>query len=70
MSSEEWLENNFRISEEYNAISWGDGLYTDIPVFLDMFGDIIRAALNTEEDPKQAIRDSDPNNAKGYNNLL
>ncbi|MGN7359447.1 hypothetical protein ACTHPF_20600 [Paenibacillus sp. SAF-054] len=74
----EWIRKNYTTGTMNilgECIVWGNGIqyygiYTPVDKFIEMFGDVIQAALDAGRDVKQAIRDSDPNNEKGFNELL
>lgn len=76
--SEQWIRENYLVGEVPllgECIAWGKantyfGVYTPIDKFLLMFGDIIEQALSNNKDVKQAIRDSDPENIKGFNDII
>ncbi|GJM78898.1 hypothetical protein HMSSN139_13940 [Paenibacillus sp. HMSSN-139] len=58
-----------------DCITWPSraDIYTPVGAFLEMFGEAIEQALAEGKDDvwiKQAIRDIDPENNRGYNNLL
>ena len=67
---EEWILNNLNVVEEDDVsfINWGNGLMTEISIFISMFGDIIEQAINTNENVRQAIADND--NGRGYADLI
>ncbi|OZB98004.1 hypothetical protein [Paenibacillus sp. XY044] len=76
--AEQWLRGNYLVGEMPiigESIAWNDGInyygiYTPVTAFLQLFGDVIQIALINRVDVKQAIRDSDPDNEKGYNDIL
>lgn len=70
MAPEEWVRSNFNIDRDFDAIAWGDGNYTVVANFLDMFGTTIKTALDAGKDPKRGIVESDPNNERGFNGYL
>lgn len=82
MNSKEWINNNlnvvpFRINEwdePVDAISWispqGYQIYTFVDAFVEMFGLAIEDAIENGNDVRQAIKDSDPDNMKGFNEIL
>ena len=70
---EKWISENLNtvesmIDENILAIKWSNGDFTDVPVFLDMFGDVIEQALKENKDVRQAIADND--NGRGYKKLI
>lgn len=68
--AEEWVRSNFSIDPEYDAIEWGNGQYTTVTSFLNMFGEVINSAIENDSDPKQAIIESDPEDEKGFHSLI
>jgi len=73
MNIVEWIENEFVLSREGDGVVFDKTPYvieTKISDFSIMFGEVIQKALDDGVDPKQAIRDSDPENKIGYNDLL
>lgn len=67
----EWIRSNLMIlidKDEGEVIDWGNGVFTPVGVFVDMFGEIIQNAINNDQDVRQAIRDNDNN--RGFANLL
>lgn len=70
--TEQWINANFNVEPGPfgDAIDWGNGVHTPVSAFITMFGDVIQTALTAGTDPKQAIIASDPENIKGFNDLL
>lgn len=75
---ESWIRNNYLVGTLQfvgDCIVWGNGtiyygIYTPIGKFIEMFGEAIQGALDSGSDVKQAIRESDPENIKGFNDIL
>ncbi|GGH28524.1 hypothetical protein [Paenibacillus segetis] len=75
---ESWIKKNYltgMLDVVGECIVWGSsdmyyGIYTPIDKFEKMFGAVIQNALDTGSDVKQAIRDSDADNTKGFNDIL
>ena len=78
ISMYEWIRSNYTVGTLDilgECIVWGNGLlyygiYTPIDRFIEMFGEVMQEALDSGSDVKQAIRDSDPDNVKGFNDIL
>ncbi|WP_036127319.1 hypothetical protein [Lysinibacillus sphaericus] len=78
MTTEEWIQENLIFDRKKEEIVFNseDDIFGGIVIgvkmttFIDMFGEAIQQALLDGLDVKQAIRDSDPDNELGYNNLL
>lgn len=78
MSAYEWVKNNYMtgsLDVIGECIVWGDGrmfygIYTPIDKFIEMFGGVIQSAIDNGEDVKEAIRAADPDDARGFNNIL
>ena len=70
----DWIIKNLSLTREGTDIVFSvDNMITVLtPVnsFIEMFGEVIQTAIDNEEDVKQAIIDSDPDNTKGFNDLL
>jgi hypothetical protein len=75
---ENWIKQNYMVGTLDvlgDCIVWGNGyifygIYTPIDKFIDMFGDAIQAALDTGRDVREAIREADPDNEKGFNDII
>ena len=75
---ENWIKQNYtvgRLDVLGECIVWGNGhifygIYTPIDRFIEMFGDAIQAALDNGDDVREAIRATDPENEKGFNDIL
>ncbi|MDU4696382.1 MAG: hypothetical protein E6Y08_11240 [Paenibacillus sp.] len=74
INAEQWLRSTYEIVQpewdDKDTIYWGNGIYTTISNFLLMFGEVIQLALDDNQDVKEAIRNSDPQNVKGFNDIL
>ncbi|SDC86689.1 hypothetical protein SAMN05428987_3099 [Paenibacillus sp. CF095] len=78
MTSTDWINSNYLVvNDPYvgKSVYWGNGviyygILTPVVKFIEMFGDAIQGAIDSQADVKQAIRDSDPDNSKGFNNIL
>lgn len=73
----EWLFNNYFFSRDNKDLvvpkKIGGFWYVfQLPIseIEKLFGDIVLSALDNGADPRQAIRDCDPNNTLGYNDLI
>ena len=73
MTTEEWIRSHFHISalddeiliqHDYYVV----GIYID--KFIGFFGAAIQKALDNNFDVIQAIKESDPNNELGYNDII
>lgn len=78
MSEEQWIKQNYTtgtLDILGECIVWGNGtqyygIYTPVDKFIEMFGGVIKTALDNGDDVKEAIRASDPENGKGFNDIL
>ena len=71
----EWIKNNLITADLDNTtvIVFNLETYTisvEMDAFIDFFGEVIQTALDNGEDVIQAIKDSDPNNELGYNDII
>lgn len=78
MTPEQWIHENYYVVDHEimgTIIVWGNqqgfyGIYTPVDKFIDMFESPMQEALQDGKDVKQAIRDSDPENKRGFNEIL
>lgn len=78
MTPEQWVKDNYYVIDHEimgTIIVWGNqvgfyGIYTPVDKFVDMFGEHMQEAIDAGNDVKQSIRDADPENRRGFNNLL
>lgn len=78
MTPEQWVRENYYVVNNDimgTVIVWGNeqgfiGVYTPIDKFVEMFGEAMQTAINAGKDVKQAIREADPENMRGFNDLL
>lgn len=77
MSPETWIRENYHVfvGSMGTTIAWGNGLvlsgyYTPVDKFIEMFGGVMQTAINDNNDVKQAIRGSDPENVYGFNDIM
>ncbi|MCM3783664.1 hypothetical protein M3231_11835 [Neobacillus mesonae] len=74
----DWIKQNYTIGTLDvigECIVWGNGfqyygIFTPVDKFVEMFGETIRNALENGEDVKEAIRNSDPGNLRGFNDII
>lgn len=61
--AEKWLKDNLNVvispATDGEAIYWGDNMYTEVPSFLSMFGEIIEEAIDSNLSVKEAIINND-----------
>ncbi len=67
----DWIIENLNVvpspaEDDGEAIFWGGHTYTEVPVFISMFGDVIKDALANDKNVKQTIADED----ESYGKLL
>lgn len=73
MTVEEWIRWNFNLDRDAVEILIPVDYYVVgvlISEFIRMFGKAIQDALDKDTDVISSIKDSDPNNDLGYNNLI
>lgn len=73
MAPSEWLIEHFLFDRKREEILFNKEFYVigvKLDTFLEMFGDEIQRALDNGGDVRQSIKDSDPDNELGYNNLI
>ncbi|WP_145137090.1 MULTISPECIES: hypothetical protein [Paenibacillus] len=78
MTAKEWIEKTYTVVNHDlmgQVIVWGNqigfyGIYTPVEKFLEMYEDVIQTALDLEEEVKPALRESDPNNMRGFNEII
>ncbi|MFU1798703.1 hypothetical protein ACM1RC_33025 [Paenibacillus azoreducens] len=78
MTPNEWIRANYYVVDHDimgTVIVWGNqqgfyAIYTPIDKFIEFFEVPMKEALQARTDVKQAIRDSDPENVRGFNELL
>jgi len=68
MTFEEWIRENLVIDSYDDAIDWGEGTFTPVVYFIEMFEDVAQKALDNNEDVRQAIYDND--NGRGFKDLI
>lgn len=71
--AEEWVISNLNVVpspavDNELAIYWGDESYTDLKVFIEMFGSVINEALASKTDVRKAISEND--NGRGYADVI
>ncbi|BFH63892.1 hypothetical protein [Paenibacillus azoreducens] len=79
MTPESWVRSNYYVIDDHpimgNIIVWENqqgfyAIYTPIDKFIELFEKPMQEAIQAGTDVKQAIRDYDPENERGFNELL
>lgn len=78
MTPKDWIMDNYTVVDNNvmgNIIVWGNqqgfyAIYTPIDKFIELFEKPMQEAIQAGTDVKQAIRDYDPENKRGFNQIL
>ena len=65
-----WCKENLNIidREEGETIDWGNGVYTQLDIFLSYFDETITQAISQKRDVRKMIADND--RGRGYKKLI
>jgi len=65
----EWLKKHLNIVQtDEEVIIWGNGAVTNVNIFISLFGNVIKEALENKDDVKKAISKND--NGRGFSSLI